>query len=71
MEGMTNYGQVIQLAKMKCVFFIIPRLGPKVLCNQDAPYMMNGSSFCGKHISDALDGVFFTDRRTSCTPCGS
>jgi hypothetical protein len=27
------------------------------VCMADAPFMVNGSSFCGKHVKDALMGA--------------
>jgi hypothetical protein len=40
----------------KCVFYIQATHGIHV-CKQDAPFMVNGSSFCGEHVNYALDGV--------------
>jgi hypothetical protein len=40
----------------KCVFYIDTRRGIHV-CMKDAPFMVNGSSFCGEHVKNALKGV--------------
>lgn len=40
----------------KCVFYIDSRHGI-TLCMAQAQYMVNGSSFCGEHVKEALKGV--------------
>ncbi len=39
----------------KCVFYI-DATGGLVICGQEAPYILRGSSFCKEHITDALIG---------------
>jgi hypothetical protein len=41
----------------KCVFYIQGSAFIITLCKRDAPFMVNGSSFCDKHAIRALKGV--------------
>lgn len=40
----------------RCVFYVQASHGIHV-CKRDAPFMVNGSSFCDEHVEFVLKGV--------------